>query len=184
MRILISLSRGSVIEEKSFGPAKVVSERTLESNLYTVTWLNKMTNNIVRFIKASSNDFVIEIKNVRAPAITYQYTDLRDALMTFLVNLDLSRMSETLLDKCKKFVGDLVKGFEKRRTLNINLKETYKREHKALNTPVLIGNQRDQKGIMIGINWAGSRAKVALLDESGEPTGKIVELDTKVLWLP
>lgn len=190
MRIFISLCNATpdtqkVVDSQNVGPITftVVTERTSTETAYSITWLNKMTNIETRFIKLGKDSYVIESKAPKTPLITYTYTELRDAAMTFFVNIDTSRLSETLEQKLKRTAADKIKMYENKRTLNINMKPTIRREHKALYCPVLVGAKQDIRGIMVGINWAGSRAKVAILDKNGH-TVKVIELETELLWIP
>lgn len=189
MRIFISLNNADVIqktrESQTSGPIVLTTEteRADTGTNYSISWLNKMTNIETRLVKLGKDSYIVENKAPKTPAVVYSYTDLRDAVMTYFVNIDLSRLSETLSDKLKKIVGEKVKLYENVRSLQVNLRPTIRKEHKALNKPVLVGARKDQRGIMVGINWSGSRAKVALLDAKGHPT-RIVELDTELIWLP
>lgn len=185
MLVFISLAAtaNAALRRETYGPVQIEIKFDKVGNVYSLTWTNKMTNVQTKLIKLGKDAFMVENKAPKTPLVSYPYKDVREACMTFFMNADIRRLKEDLVFTCRKFVADQVKAFEGKKMLNINVKNiTYAREHRAMNTPVLVGPNREQQGIMVGLNWAGTRAKVAMFDENNMPT-RVVEFDTSLVWI-
>lgn len=188
MRIFISLAsskpaKKSSLRKETFGAATLEIKFDGPSETFAVTWVNKMSNITTKLTKIGTSSYVVENVSPRTPQATFTYNDLREAVTSFFINCDATRISGEHILESRKLTAESVKQFENKRTLNLSIKNiTFTKEHKALHKPVLIGSNREQQGIMIGINWSGTRAKVALYDDNNLPT-RIVELDTSLIWI-
>lgn len=188
MQIFISLASTKPVKKdfqrsESFGPASLDIKFNGASETYSITWVNKMSNITTKLTKIGESSYVVENVSPRTPQATFTHKDVREAVMGFFVNCDQQRIPNDRVLESRKLVADVVKQIENKRTLNLSIKNiTFNKEHKALHKPVLVGANRDQQGIMIGINWAGTRAKVALYDDHNLPT-RIVEMETSLIWI-
>lgn len=177
--MLIFIALGKV---HTSGPVIVTTEE--HGTNWSVLWLNKMTNAVTKITRLNPNEYVIENTTPRTPTVTYEHTITKEACLTFFINADTERLSEEHIKKARKEVIDFIKSVEKLSKLELNLKDSSRnRQRKALNKPVLIGKNKELKGIMLGLNWAATQAKVAILGESGLPI-RIVEMPTTLVWLP
>lgn len=188
MQIFISLATTKPAKKdfqrsESFGPVTLEVKYNGASDTYIFTWWNKMSNISTKLTKIGDASYVVENVSPRTPQATFTHKDLREAVMGFFVNCDQTKLSDERVLDARRLIADIVKQIENKRTLNLSIKNiTFNKEHKALHKPVLVGANRDQAGIMIGINWAGTRAKVALYDDHNLPT-RIVEMETSMIWI-
>lgn len=188
MQIFISLAaanptKKSFTRTESYGPANLELKFDGASETYSVTWVNKMSNITTKLTKIGDSSYVVENVSPRTPQATFTYKEIRESVMAFFINCDLTRISNENVTESRRTIGDLVKQVENKRTLNLSIKNiTFNKEHKAMHKPVLVGANREQEGIMVGINWSGTRAKVALYDDHNLPT-RIVEMDTSLIWV-
>lgn len=177
--MLIFIALGKV---HTSGPVTVTTEKN--GTNWSVLWLNKMTNAVTKLTRLNPNEYVIENTTPRTPTVTYEHTITKEACLTFFINADTERLSEDRIKKARNEVVDFIKSVENLSKLEIDIKDSARNRHrKALNKPVLVGKNKELKGIMLGLNWSATQAKVAILGASGLPV-RVVELPTTFVWLP
>lgn len=153
------------------------------TRLYRCTWKSRLSNSVTVINRLGIDKYLVSRTSPRmSQPMSYVFNDKEPAIQAFFCNLDLFRITDDLAKDARSWCGDHIKRAEGLKSIYFNPKKT-KKQQTSFNKTILIGNNKQHQGILVGIDFTGKKVRVRVEDPNTGKLGPEKTITADLAWL-